>query len=437
MSLKSINDINDKELLDNILKSDLIIYEDIQGSKIYVNWNGSEFSIRPKSIKNDNLNLVDLAIQNYYNLAIDYLNSIDDRVKNLLSKKWWFCFEYFPDNQPGNIEYQRTPKNNLVLTSIIKNNKYTFDTDEIMEYARLLDVDHIPIIYKGKLTEKEIEAITYFLNTSEKDLEYVFGEKNFTYFFYKILNPNISSSFLMNTEFQENIEKLIIYNTNIKSSFSILNPLYNRISETNNTEFVEVYTLILLNFLSFSQYINIEEFKIKGNNKDECYIHLICQLFNTYMSNMKDDILNFDFIIPEFFDKDKFRINTNLLKNKLTIEYVKSDPKIEYIFKVILGSFKQKRKRVIGIFTEKTLEMLNDFIVDIDKIIDKHLKKSSEEELTSKGLVDFSQFFSIKYDKDSTGQVYPSVWDDIDSMRMTTKKKDKIIKNDKNNNIQK
>ena len=81
--------------------------------------------------------------------------------------------------------------------------------------------------------------------------------------------------------------------------------------------------------------------------------------------------------------------------------------------------------------------MLNDFIVDIDKIIDKHLKKSSEEELTSKGLVDFSQFFSIKYDKDSTGQVYPSVWDDIDSMRMTTKKKDKIIKNDKNNNIQK
>ena len=63
------------------------------------------------------------------------------------------------------------------------------------------------------------------------------------------------------------------------------------------------------------------------------------------MSNMKDDILNFDFIIPEFFDKDKFRINTNLLKNKLTIEYVKSDPKIEYIFKVILGSFKQKRKK--------------------------------------------------------------------------------------------
>ena len=48
MSLKSINDINDKELLDNILKSDLIIYEDIQGSKIYVNWNGNKSSIRPK-----------------------------------------------------------------------------------------------------------------------------------------------------------------------------------------------------------------------------------------------------------------------------------------------------------------------------------------------------------------------------------------------------
>lgn len=423
MPLTNINDINDVELLDSILNSELIIYEDIQGSKIYVNWDGKKFNIRPKSIKNDNLNLIDMAIQNYYNDAISYLESLDIRIKNLLSKKWWFCFEYFPDNQPGNIEYQRSPKNSLVLTHIIKGNKFTFDTSEILEYSRLLNIDSIPIIYKGKLSQKEVEAIKYFINTSEKDLEYVFGEKNFAYFFYKLLNPNTTESFLMNNEYQDNIEKLIIHNSETEHSFSILNPMYNRISETNNTEFVEIYSLILLNFLSFAQYINLDDIKIKGNNKDECYINLISNIFNIYMSNMKDDIINFDFTIPDFFNKDKFRININLLKNKLTIDYIKSNSKIEYIYKVILGSFKRKRKKVIGIFTENTLELFNQFVSEIDKKIDKSLKKSSESELTSRGLVDFSQFFSIKYDIDSTGNVYPSVWDEIEGNKIIGKGK--------------
>jgi hypothetical protein len=40
--------------------------------------------------------MVDLAMQNYYNPAISYFESLDDRVKSLLNKKvvvlfWIFC----------------------------------------------------------------------------------------------------------------------------------------------------------------------------------------------------------------------------------------------------------------------------------------------------------------------------------------------------------
>ena len=115
--LITLNDLESQELLDNILKEEIIVIEDIQGSKIWVNWNGKEFTIKPKSISNDAINLVDLAMQNYYNPAMEYFNSLDIRVKSLLNKKWWFCFEYFPDNQPANIEYEKEPKNKLVLTS--------------------------------------------------------------------------------------------------------------------------------------------------------------------------------------------------------------------------------------------------------------------------------------------------------------------------------
>ena len=205
--LVTLNGNNDQELLSSIFDNEIIVFEDVQGSKIWVNWDGKEFTIKPKSMHNEPINLIDLAMQNYYNPAINYFTSLDVRVKSLLNRKWWFCFEYFPDNQPANIEYSRIPKNGLVLTSINKNGKYDFIIEEMDEYARLFDVDILPIVFQGKLTERMIEAIKYFINTSEEDLDYVFGEKSFSFFFYKILNPSSKNSFLMQEDdFQKNVE---------------------------------------------------------------------------------------------------------------------------------------------------------------------------------------------------------------------------------------
>mgnify|MGYP006357262831 FL=1 len=174
-----LNHIQDESILNDIFDNEITVYEDIQGSKIYVNWNGKSFSIKSKSLSSEPINMIDLAMQNYYNHAVNYFNSLDNRVKGLVNRNWWFCFEYFPDNQPANISYNRLPKNNLVLTSICKGNKFNYTIDELDEYSRLFDVDVIPVIFNGKLNEKTIESIKYFLNTSEDDLEYVFGEKSF------------------------------------------------------------------------------------------------------------------------------------------------------------------------------------------------------------------------------------------------------------------
>lgn len=410
----NLGELTDQELLSKILDNELTILEDIQGSKIYVNWNGHKFTIKAKSLSSEPINLIDLAMQNYYNVAIDFFDELPERVTSLMNKKWWFCFEYFPDNQPANIEYTRIPKNNLVLTSICKGNKFDYTIEEIDEYARLLETDSVPVIFKGKLSEDTKEAIKYFLSTSEQDLEFVFGEKSFSYFFYKILNPNINGTFLMDGEFQNNLEKLIIRVENENLSFVILNPLYKKISENNSTEFVEIYTLILINFLNFCQSINLDQIKMNGNKRDEAYLFLICKLFNIYLSEVKDDLLNFDFVVPEFFDKDKFRINTELIPNKLTKNYIDQDKKLEYCFKVILGSFNKKRKKPIGIFTDSTIEIFNTFVDIIQKKIDQYFNKKSEIELTRSGLVDFGEFFDIKYDVDSEEQVYPDVYTEIE-----------------------
>jgi len=422
--LITINGLNDDELLSGLLADEIIVYEDIQGSKIWVNWNGKEFTIRPKSLSNEPINMVDLAMQNYYNPVINYFNSLDERVKGLLNKRWSFCFEYFPDSQPANIEYDRVPKNQLVLSFINKSGKYEFNIDELDEYARLLDVDMLPIIFQGKLTETMKEAIKYFINTSEKDLEFIFGEKSFSYFFYKILNPSIKNSFLMNgEEFQHNVEKLIIRTSTDDMSFELLNPLYSRMGQDNDTDFVEIYTLILINFLNFCQSVNIKQVKLKGEKKDECYIYLISKLYNIYVGEVKEDLLNFDFIVPEFFDKEKFKINTELISNKLTKEYIEEDSKLEYIFKVILGSLNKKKRKPIGIFTENTVKLFNKFVEEIDIHISQYLNKMHEIELGRAGLLDFGDFFEIQYDTDAEGQVYPDVYDEFDKEKTTDKKK--------------
>ena len=250
-------------LVETLQNKELLVYEDIQGAQIFVRWNGSKFVIRPKSITTPELNFVDLAIQQFYNQCFFYLHSLPDYVTNLLSTNWWFCFEYFPDHQPAHIEYKKLPLNNLILTCIVKGTKYKYNYSEIVEYAKMFNVDPLPVIFRGKLNEKQLEIINLFLHTSEQDLEFVFGENNFAYFFYKILNPNLENSFLMD-DFNDNLEKIIIrINGNDEFSFEILNPGYEKMNLDNKTEYLETYSLILLNFLEFLQLVDLQKLKLK------------------------------------------------------------------------------------------------------------------------------------------------------------------------------
>jgi len=397
------------DLVELVKNKELLIYEDIQGSRIFVRWNGDKFIIKPKSINNTELNFVDLAIQKFYNAAFQYLHSLPDYITNLLSNTWWFCFEYFPDNQPAHIEYKKLPKNNLILTCIVKGTKYKYNYSEIVEYSKLFNVDSLPIIFRGKLNEKQLEIISLFLHTSEKDLEFVFDENNFAYFFYKILNPKIENSFLMD-DFNDNLEKIIIrISGNDEHSFEILNPSYERMNLSNKTEYLETYSLILLNFLEFLQIVNSEKIKLKEITKEELYIELISNIFNEYIDNIKKEIKTWNLSIPDFFTDDKFKINTFLLKNKKTIELIKSDIKIEYLFKIILSSFNKKKKKPIGIFNEKTTELFNEQVDKISEFLDEILKVNREYFLRNNDLLDFAQYFKVSYNTDSQGNIYPDV----------------------------
>lgn len=423
---------NTQDFLNLVTNKNLVIFEDIQGSKIFVKYDGDKFIVKPKSTKNDPLNFIDLTVQKFYNQAFNYFNSLPSYVTDLLSKNWWFCFEYFPpyDACPANIEYAKNPKNNLILTCIVKGNKYKYDYAELQEYANLFDCDCLPVIFMGKLNQKQLEVINLYLHTSKEDLEFIFGEINFAKFFYDILNPQLKNSFLMhNDEFNDNLEKIVIkVEGNDYVSFEVLNPLYKRMSYQNTAEYVEMYSLIILNFLEYCQLIDIKDYKVKANIKDEIYIDLICQFFNEYIENVKNHIDDWKINIPQFFKDEKFKINVDLLNNKKTIEHIKSDKKIEYIFKVILGTFNRRRKKPVGVFNDQTVEIFNNFVDKLNAHVDKLLNINREYNLQKSDLLNFNDYFKLSFNIDADKRLYPDVYNKFREVEGDGEKKGKSKK---------
>lgn len=431
MNLITINESNDTyiELLFNNI---LTIYEDVQGSKIFVNYDGKDFHIRTKSVNNDPMNIVDLSLQKYYNKAINHLYSLDQRILSLIPKNWFFCFEYFPDIQPAHIEYNRTPKNNLILTGIIKGKKkkkFDYNLEELIEFSDLLDVDVLPVIFHGKLNESQKKMIRYFLKTSYDDLEYIFDEENFSEFFYKLLDPTHTHSFLMEEgNFQNNIQRLIIRIGNDNYKFEILNPTYEKNSELVKTIFSDVYSVIILNFLSFCSSIDIEKLNLSGITRAAIYRDLICRLYNMYMNENSEELENFDIDIPTFFSKEKFRVNVDIIQNTLTKEYINTNRVFEYIFKCVLGSFNKKKKKKVGVFNESNLELFNQFVEKIDEKLDFEIGRKKDSDIQKGRLMPFDKYLEIEIDKDAEGKTYPDLYTEFIPDTVSKKKNKTDIK---------
>lgn len=412
------------EFIEILKNNELLIFEDVQGSEIFVNWNGVAFTIKPKSINNKPLTYVDLVSQKYYYKVIKYFDNLPEYVQELLNPNYWYVFEYFPDEQPANIQYNRVPKNNLIFKCIVKKNKFYYNVDEILEFSKLFDVEPLPIIFKGKLNSKQLEVIQLYLNLKQDDVHLFFEDTNFAYFFYKILNPNIENSFLMNeNNFNENLEKIIIkIDNNPNYSFELLNPFYKRIEQFNNSNYSNTYSMILIKFLEFLQTVDLNKIKLKSLFKDELYVELMCNLFNMFIENNEKYINEWNISIPQFFKEDKFKVNLNFIINKKTKNYIKYDHKNEYIFKCILNSFNEKKKKIFGLFTELTLETFNNYVEKIDTVINNALNINKETEMKKNDLKDFSTHFNLKFETDLKGNVYLNIIKQEEKEKIKNKK---------------
>lgn len=381
------------------------VYEDVQGARIFVSYRNGDWEIRPRRWNENSLNLKDLAVQKYYKWCYAYLLSLPNNVVDILHPNWQFVFEYFPDDQPANIKYDHSPKHGLILTGIFKYGKYWIEKRQELEvFAKLFDVELLPLIYSGVLNETQINKIYTFLSTSSEDLEFFFKDDSFAKFFYNLLNPNLEHSYLKN-DWQSNLEKIIIKVENgTEIALHLLNPMYQSQDFKNEGQYSDIYSVLLLNFIQWLQTVQINEVEASGTSRDQVYINLVCKLFNAYIGKMQQQVLDFEFSIPVFFDKDKFKVNRDLIQNRSTVIWLGTHPKFEYLFKIIFNALQKERKREIGVINNTVLIYMNRLVRQIAIRVEEILNWNTKLDQFSHNQKDLSQFPNIKWEVDHYGK---------------------------------
>lgn len=397
--------IKPDEILNEILNDDIIVYENIKNDTIWINFNKNGYIIKQNSLKNEPINTNDYTIRKYYNNIINYLDNIDKNIIKNINSGYWFNFEFINDNV--NLNISKKPLNNLILYSVFKGNKFA-DIIEVIEYSKMLNVDHIPVIYYGKIPEYLKIDIKMFLNTSMKDLKFIFGHDRLSVYFYNmIMNHNIKS-FIYNFDNYDNIiNRIIIKTKNNYITLKQLDDIYLKYEYKNNNIYND-FKYLIFDFIIFCQNYDLDKIKLKGYNKNEIKLNLLCRLFNSYINEIGYDIINSNISKTYLIDNKLCIINKHQIKNPITKNNI-CDPTYSYIFYILYKTIIEKDKIFGDDDDEYYNKLFDNFMDNINKRIDKYMNVMNELRLIKHGLIDSENTIKIKYDKDGSGKVYPNV----------------------------
>jgi hypothetical protein len=361
-------------LIEDLVDKKILVYEDIQGTKIFVRWDGIRWRFKARSLKSPDLNHYDIMIQNYWAPLVNYFQNLPVEIRSLIHTNYWYCFEYFYDTQPAHIQYDQKPKNGLVLTWIVKLGKiWSQNVSELWEFSQLLKTDMLPVIFFGKLSKDQLDLLKTYVKTSPDDLKYCFDEISFAKFFYKILDKDSENSFgMVSGRWNGNLEKLIIRNVDSFSQFSLelLNPLYKE-TKRDATHYLTMHSMIIMNFLEFYHLQDLSKYKLKPGTLEENYCELISNLFLDYLEKYTQNSTNWVFTLPPFYSEQKFRLNLEKIQSEDLKKAIAVDTKKEYCFKIILNSFYKKINKPYGVFNDETKETHNAVVLNIWKFLEK------------------------------------------------------------------
>jgi len=375
------NSSNRNEFMD-LLKNKCIVTEKIQASSFHARRTKEGYEFYKSGLKHA-MTLVDRTIVRYYENAIDHFESISEELRSEMPTDWKFGFDYMTNKKTVDIEYDKLPKNHLILTHIQILNpvdptqikKVIRDPKVLETWAKKLDVECIPVIFEGVLQSDQKEELINLLEMSKDAYDSVFENKSFTRKVYSIFNKQLTRTAL-NENLDTDIDSLIIYFIDGKNIKNFKLCKYNN-GVAENREASDMYQIAILDLVEYLTDYDFKSIELVEERTDMRYLEIMSIIFNDYINKNAVKYIGADFDSAGFSSKPGFELNKTFITNEKTIELVNNEDLSE-LFKIMLGSFRKKRTKESKIINADLMSQMNEIV---EKIEDKIMMAPSESEI--------------------------------------------------------
>jgi len=356
-----------------LLENTCVVSEKIQASSFHVRKTNDGFEYY-KSGSKDAMNKVDRTIVKYYENAIKYFKSVSGDVAEQMPTDWKFGFDYMVDTKTVDIEYDKLPKNHLILTHIqvmsptnpTEIKKVIRDPNILYKWADILSVQRPQVIFQGKLSDYQKEELVKLLEMSETQFKKEFTDASFTRKVYNIFNKGLNSTGL-NLDLEKDIDSLIL---NFFEGKSVKNFKLERFdkAERESRNPSDMYQISILDLVEYISQYDIPSIELKEDDTDIRYIELISILFNSYVEKHATKYIGASFNSADFAQGEEFALNTTFIKNEKTLSLVQKDVLAE-LYKIALGSFRKKRTKETEIINASLMEQINEIVAKIEALV--------------------------------------------------------------------
>jgi cytidyltransferase-like protein len=292
---------------------------------------------------------------------------------------WKFGFEYLPENNISEFQYEELPKNSLILNHIQqigangKVKKIISDPSVLNKWADILEVQRPSVIFDGILDENQKKELVELLSTSDSEFNNLYdydinteAKTSFTMKAFKMFEKASTRTTLC-SDLEKEIDGLVLtFSEGGRLRSFKLEDFTRKVNENRSSS--HIYQLTITDMLEYMTVYDLSSIQLTEESADYRYMELMSAVFNEYLKENSTKYIGVNFESADFADSDSFRLNTKYIKNETTLKYV-SNPILAELFKITLGSFRKKKSKTSDILDEDMIARLNDIVEKIETLV--------------------------------------------------------------------
>lgn len=358
LTFQEILEQNGIEFIDALMNNYLVVYGKKNCSVLSFMRCGEELKFFKGNDKEE-ITPLNYALHTYFEDGINYIRRASSIFFREFPENWLFKMNYYPKvSSDVNVV---NPNDELLEISAIVSDSGNIMKEESMlsSWAERLNVGYVKPVFSGFLNEFQKSKLYAYIKEPVLN-----AQVSFSSYIMDILNPNLRSDSVEGYYFN-------FYKNGSKkaTALKLIDPMIAALSKKTSGYEVKKNSntseLVLLNFVCWLKGVDLNKYKVDGDDDDSRYLDLICKLFNDYIEA--------ESAIYKSYIKESFNlINFDKITNDKTRELLKSHPQYQEPFQIIAGSFKaQKDVAYVNPTSLMNTEIVNSFNNEVERIMQK------------------------------------------------------------------